>query len=64
MDDDGDGRGSVAVRDVELSELGTAAPVVVALDPQRGSYAATPSERNASASRVMPSSISSGVTPE
>jgi hypothetical protein len=50
----------VAVGEVQLAVLRPLVAVPVALDP----YAVTPSERTASASRVIPSSICSGVTPE
>ena len=64
VDHDGDGERPVAAGHVELAELGAARPVVVPLDACAEAQAATPSERSASASRVMPSSICSGVTPE
>src|SRR3954463_1435359 len=49
-------------RPEQLAELRPADPVGVVLGDH--SYAVTPSERAAAASRVMPSSICSGVTPE
>ena len=56
MQEDGDVRAAL----VQVAELRALVAVAVALDSQ----AVTPSERTASASRVMPSSICSGVTPE
>ena len=49
---------TAAVRQEQLAELRARLAVGVAL------YAVTPSDRTASARRVMPSSICSGVTPE
>jgi hypothetical protein len=61
VDHDGDGERPVAVGKVQLAELRAPVAVGVPLDSQA---AVTPSERTASASRVIPSSICSGVTPE
>ena len=63
MDDDGDRDGLAPGRAEQLAELRPVDPVGVMLG-ERAAQAVTPSERAASASRVMPSSICSGVTPE
>ena len=60
VDDDGDGVRAVTAGEVQLAELRALVAVAVVLADQ----AATPSERAASARRVTPSSICSGVTPE
>jgi hypothetical protein len=64
VEHDGDGErgwvGMVSLREEQLTELRALVAVGVVLAAQ----AATPSERAASARRVTPSSICSGVTPE